>query len=109
MTQIHDGNQRIYTFAGTDAEGNAASIDQVSAESSDPNLVSVQNNPEQVGQIIVASVPGPGVGSAIVTFHVDVRAGDEVLNIDVTEAIDIVAGEAVSVTATAGDEVPRTP
>jgi hypothetical protein len=108
MTIIHDGNQRVYSFSGLDAEGNAATIDGVTAESSDPSLVTAQTNPENAGEIIVASVPGPGVGSAVVTFHVDVRAGEEVVNIDATEAIDIVAGEAVTVGITAGDEVPRT-
>jgi hypothetical protein len=87
--QLHDDEQVSYTLSAVDAKGQAISGDAFTASSDNETVVTITSQPDG-SFVAVAGTPG----SATLTF------GDGTLS--VTEAIDVIAGDAVAISVTAG-------
>lgn len=85
--------------AYVDSKGNPAEVDgEVSWDTSDPNLATVETNVADSTQATVT--PGGTVGQVQVTCTADADLGSGVREIITTMDVDIVAGEAVAGTIT---------
>lgn len=87
--QLHDDEQVTYTLSAVDAKGFSVVGENFSATSDDTTTVTVTEGDEGVFLAVAGNV-----GSAILTFT------DGTLT--VTEAVDVVAGDAATIQVTAG-------
>lgn len=99
--QIHSGKQVRFLISATDVDGNPAEVSDPRASSADPTIVAVTQNPDNPAEFIVGDPPGAGLGTTTVQFGAN--------GLSTTETIEIIAGDAVAIVATAGAEEDRTP
>jgi len=96
MPQFHSGKQLRADIVATDIDGNPVDASGATATTDNPGqlVVSVEGS-----QLVVADSPGPGLGSGNVTVSVG--------GASVTEAFEVIAGDAVAVNLGAFTEEDR--
>jgi len=99
---LKDGQQVQLAVELTDRDGNPVTADGAPVwSSSDPSLVTVDTSG------LAVTVPGPGLGTAIITAVVDADLGEGVAEQTGTLDIEVVAGDAAIVNITAGTPEDR--
>lgn len=86
----------------TDARGNAATVQNPTWESSEPETISVTADPANPLKAVVKAV-GPVDDESLVTFKADADLGEGVAPIIATLAVVVVAGQATVVEIAAGE------
>lgn len=107
---LKTGTKVRLTVSGVDAEGNVAPIDAsapIGATSSDPSMLTVENDPNDNASVIVTDVDGAGTGEVTITFTGDGDAGEGIVPISADFVIELQAGDAVGLTVVAGEPEPR--
>jgi hypothetical protein len=94
--QLHDDEQVSYTLSAVDAKGQALAGDTFNAASDNETVVTIAQQ-DDGSFLAVAGTPG----SATLTFSDG--------SLSVTEAIDVIAGDAVAISVTAGTVEKQAP
>lgn len=94
--QIHDNEQFTLTVSEQDSKGQSVS-DQLTWTSSDETVATVQVAADTMSATVVAGNPG----SAVITVT------DSASNLSATEAVDVVAGTAATISMAEGTAEPQ--
>lgn len=95
--QLHDDEQVTYTVEATDAKGQSVSGEQINYSVDNADVLSLTVSADGASATIAAGTTGSGVLTATVG------------SLSVTEAIDVIAGDATAITLVPGDVSKQTP